>query len=172
MATAIRILKAELKERDITMEVGAVAEYYLDEVLMQRVLNDEPFLTFGKNYLLFETNFIIEPFNMKEFIFRAMTKGYVPVLAHPERYLYLQANFDKVQDLHDRGVLFQINTSSITGYYSKQAQTLAHRLIDLGWVSLLGSDCHSIAHMQVLQDARVHKYYKKALALPLLNNSL
>jgi protein-tyrosine phosphatase len=169
---ALDQLRVHLQEKGISIEVEAIAEYYLDEVIMQRMLNDESFLTFNKKHLLFETNFISEPFNLKEFIFRAMTKGYTPVLAHPERYLYLQADFSKVQDLYDRGVLFQVNINSITGYYSKQAQALAHRLIDKGWVHMLGSDCHSLQHIAVMQDARVHKYYKKALALPLLNNSL
>jgi protein-tyrosine phosphatase len=122
--------------------------------------------------LLFETNFLNEPFNMKEFIFLATTKGYKPVLAHPERYLYLQNNLDKAKDLLDRGVLFQINISSITGFYSKIVQTTANKLIDRGWVHLLGSDCHHLQHARLVEEAQGLKYFQKALSLPLLNNSL
>ena len=82
------------------------------------VTGKEPMLTFGKNYLLFETNFLTEPFNLKDFIFKATTNGYKPVLAHPERYIYLQNDLKKLEDLLQRGVLFQVNISSITGYYS------------------------------------------------------
>lgn len=165
-------LKTFLESREIDMEVQAAAEYYLDEQVFRMVENNEKMLTFGKNFLLFETNFLNEPFNMKEFIFMATTKGYRPVLAHPERYLYLQNNVDKAQDLLDRGVLFQMNISSITGFYSKIVQTTAHKLIDRGWVHLLGSDCHHLQHVRLVEEAQQLKYFQKALSLPLLNNSL
>jgi protein-tyrosine phosphatase len=102
-------LRTYLKNQDIDIEIQAAAEYYLDEQVFRMIEDNQKMLTFGKNLLLFETNFLNEPFNMKEFIFLATTKGYKPVLAHPERYLYLQNNLDKAQDLLDRGVLFQIN---------------------------------------------------------------
>jgi protein-tyrosine phosphatase len=165
-------LNTFLKENQIDVTVEAAAEYYLDEHLMSMLKNQEPLLTFGKKYLLFETNFLNEPFNLKDFIFLATTQGYKPVLAHPERYMYLQTAMDKSEDLINRGVLFQINISSITGYYSRVVQTAAHKLIDKGWVHFLGSDCHHDKHIEQVEIARKMKYFQKALTLPLLNNSL
>jgi protein-tyrosine phosphatase len=165
-------LRIYLKNQEIDMEIDAAAEYYLDEQVFRMVETNQKVLTFGKNLLLFETNFLNEPINLKEFIFMATTRGYKPVLAHPERYLYLQDNLDKAQDLLDRGVLFQINISSITGFYSKIVQTTAHKLIDRGWVHLLGSDCHHLQHVRLVEEAQQLKYFQKALSLPLLNNSL
>jgi len=165
-------LRKFLESREIDIEIDAAAEYYLDEHVFKMVDENQKMLTFGKNFLLFETNFLNEPFNMKEFIFLATTKGYRPVLAHPERYLYLQNNLEKAQDLLDRGVLFQINISSITGFYSKIVQTTAQKLIDRGWVHLLGSDCHHLQHVRLVEEAQQLKYFQKALALPLLNNTL
>ena len=165
-------LQTYLKNQDIDVEIQAAAEYYLDEQVFKMVENDQKMLTFGNKYLLFETNFLNEPFNMKEFIFLATTKGYKPVLAHPERYLYLQENVDKARDLLDRGVLFQINIGSISGSNGKPAQTTALKLIDRGWIHLLGSDCHHLQHARIVEETRQLKYYQKALALPLLNNSL
>ena len=133
---------------------------------------DEPLLTFGDNLLLFETNFLSEPLNLKEFIFLATTKGYQPVLAHPERYIYMHNNLEKAQDILDRGVLFQLNISSITGYYSKAAQQMATKLIDKEMVHLLGSDCHHLQHAQLVAEAQQLRTFKKALSLPLLNNTL
>jgi protein-tyrosine phosphatase len=161
-----------LKENDVDITVEAAAEYYLDESLMRMLNNGEPLLTFGKKYLLFETNFLSEPFNLKEFIFLASSAGYKPVLAHPERYMYLQSSMDKAEDLITRGVLFQVNISSLTGYYSKVVQTAANKLIDKGWVHFLGSDCHHMKHLEQAEAARRIKYFQKALTLPLLNNSL
>jgi len=165
-------LKTYLKSQEIDVEIEAAAEYYLDEHVFKMIENDQQMLTFGKKLLLFETNFLNEPFNMKEFIFLATTKGYKPVLAHPERYLYLQNNLDKAKDLLDRGVLFQVNISSITGFYSKIVQTTANKLIDRGWIHLLGSDCHHLQHARLVEEAQQLKYFQKAISLPLLNNSL
>ncbi len=165
-------LKLYLKENNISIQLEAAAEYYLDETLIEKLNNDEPLLTFGKNYLLFETNFLTEPLNLKEFIFLAITKGYQPILAHPERYIYLHNNFEGAQDILDRGVLFQLNISSITGYYSKGAQQMALKLIDKGMIHFLGSDCHHLQHVHLVRDAQNLKYFKKALRLPLLNNTL
>lgn len=170
--TRLAKLRTYLKNQEIDVEIEAAAEYYLDEQVFKMIEDNQKMLTFGKKLLLFETNFLNEPFNLKEFIFLATTKGYKPVLAHPERYLYLQNNLDKARDLLDRGVLFQVNISSITGYYSKIVQTTANKLIDRGWVHLLGSDCHHLQHVRLLEEAQQLKYFQKALSLPLLNNSL
>ena len=161
-----------LSRKSIPIEIQPSAEYYLDEELIRKIETDSPLLTFGKNYLLFETNFMNEPLNLKEFIFLATTKGYRLVLAHPERYLFIQSNFSKAEDLLNRGLLFQLNVSSISGYYSKAAQSIAQKLIDKGWVHLLGSDCHNQQHIQLLEETRNTKYFQKAISLPLLNNSL
>ena len=165
-------LKYHLVDKGIQMEIEAAAEYYLDEYFVKAIESNQHVLTFGKKYLLFETNFITEPLNLKEFIFLATTKGYKLVLAHPERYLYLQDNVKAQQDLLDRGVLFQINISSITGYYSKQVQRAANKLIDRGWVHFMGSDCHHAQHVKLVEEAKQFRHYQKALLLPLLNNSL
>ncbi|HEY0770976.1 MAG TPA: CpsB/CapC family capsule biosynthesis tyrosine phosphatase, partial [Sphingobacteriaceae bacterium] len=118
-------LNSFLESKHVNFTVEAAAEYYLDDTMMQRLSLNEPLLTFGKKFLLFETNFLNEPFFLKEFIFSATTKGYRLILAHPERYIYLHDNYSKVQDLLDRGVLFQVNLISLTGYYSKPARKLA-----------------------------------------------
>lgn len=165
-------LKKYLLENDITIPVSAAAEYYLDESLFRMIETNQPLLTFGEKYLLFETNFITEPFNLKEFIFLATTKGYKLILAHPERYLYLQNNLEKVQDLLDRGVLLQMNISSLTGYYSKPVQRMAYKLIDRKMIHWMGSDCHHLQHTELLRQAASSKYFRKALTLPLLNNAL
>lgn len=165
-------LQDYLRSKEIHMPVSAAAEYYLDESLVRMVETGQPLLTFGEKYLLFETNFITEPFNLKEFIFLATTRGYKLILAHPERYHYLQNNLEKVQDLLDRGVLMQMNISSLTGYYSRPVQQMAFRLIDHGMIHWLASDCHHLQHTLLMEKARGLRYFRKALTLPLLNNSL
>jgi tyrosine-protein phosphatase YwqE len=172
----IRSKLAELREyltaKNIHIQIEAAAEYYLDEAFIKSIESGQEILTFGKRFLLFETNFMTEPLHLKEFIFMATTKGYQLVLAHPERYIFLQNNLAKAEDLINRGVYFQLNTSSLTGYYSREAQRTAYKLINKGWVHFVGSDCHSLQHIHLLEEAQTSRYYQKALTLPLLNNNL
>lgn len=165
-------LQSYLKSKNLAISVSAIAEYSLDEWLMQRVEEQMEFLTFLNNHLLFETNFFSEPLVLNDFIFKISTRGYRPVLAHPERYMYLFQNKARINDLLERGVLFQLNTISLAGAYGPEAEKLAKYLIDLRAVHMLGSDCHSIHHVQMLAQAQKTKYYAKATSLPLLNYSL
>ncbi len=165
-------LRAHLKTVNVNVEIEAAAEYYLDDYVFKLIEEDKEVLTFGKKYLLFETNFLTEPLNMKEFIFMASVKGFKIILAHPERYQYIYQNINKANDLIDRGVLFQINMNSIAGHYGKEVEATAKKLIDRGWVHFLGSDCHHIQHAKLINEVRTKKYFHKALSLPLLNNTL
>jgi protein-tyrosine phosphatase len=170
IAMKLMELKQLLSEKNINIEVQAAAEYYLDETIYSKVINKEVLLTFGQRYLLFETNFLSEPFQLKDFIFQASTQGYRLVLAHPERYGYM--TMSKAEDLRNRGVLFQLNTLSITGFYTRSIQKLAYQFIDKGWVDFLGSDCHNQLQADALRKATNNRYVQKAFSLPLLNNTL
>jgi protein-tyrosine phosphatase len=157
-----------LAENRVDIKIQAAAEYYLDPWLINEVNENKPLLTFGDNYLLFEMNYMTEPYQLKDFIFKTVTQGYKPVLAHPERYQFM--TLEKAEDLHHRGVLLQLNILSFIDYYSKPVRQLANQLVDHGWVNFLGSDCHHLRHATFLEQAIKNKYFKKALTLPLLNN--
>lgn len=163
-------LNKVLQDHQIPVTVEAAAEYYLDEDLISRINEQKKLLTFGANYLLFETNFFSEPYQLNDFIFNAITQGYKPVLAHPERYQYM--SMEKAEELRDRGVLLQLNIPSIVGYYGKSVERMAVKLIDAHWVDFLGSDCHNLLQFKALEDALKNRNFKKALDFPLLNNSL
>lgn len=167
---ALNQLSVILLEKGIDIKVEAAAEYYLDEELIKKLNNQETLLTMGDNYLLFETNFFTEPYQLNEFIFTAITRGYKLILAHPERYQYM--SLEKAEELRDRGVHLQLNIPSLVGAYGKPVMKMAEKLVDKGWVDFVGSDCHNIIHIETLAEAYQNKYFIKALELPLLNNSL
>lgn len=168
----LALVKNHLTKQRIEIQISAIAEYNLDEWLMQQVEEKREFLTFSQNHLLFETNFFSEPLVLNDFIFKITTLGYKPVMAHPERYMYLINNKARIEDLASRGVLFQLNTMSLAGLYGAEVERLAKFLIDQKFVSMIGSDCHNMQHAEILQRAQRTKYYSKVLSLPLLNYSL
>jgi len=165
-------LRSYLKEKGIDVQLETIAEYNLDEWLMHRIQEQLPLLTFHNKHLLFETNFFAEPLVLNDFIFKISSQGYTPVLAHPERYMYLLNNVSRIEDLIARGVLFQINTTSLAGLYGPVVEKLAKFLIDQKFVHIVGSDCHSLFQAEMLQKALKTKHYHKALSLPLVNYSL
>ena len=166
-------LKEKVIENNLEIEVNVAAEYFLDEVLIDRIETDTGrLLTFGSNYLLFETSFFNHPFYLNDFIFKAKSLGFQPVLAHPERYAYIQENYALAEEIVQRGALLQLNTISLSGFYSKPVKKLAERLINDGVIHFLGSDCHNIHQFHALKEAITGKFYQKALDLPLKNYNL
>lgn len=159
-----------VKARYPDLRFEAAAEYYLDDTVITLAAERKPLLTFGDKYLLFETNMISEPLQLKEFIFSVTLQGYKPVLAHPERYQYM--TLEKAEDLRNRGVRLQLNLLSLIGHYGPPVQRLAEKLIARGWVDLLGTDCHNPDHARLLRAVMRTTAYRKALDLPLLNHAL
>ena len=86
---SLEILKAELKKQDIEgITVEAAAEHYFDESFEGRI-DDRKLMTMGNNYVLFEFSFISKPHNVVPVIQKLRELGYKPILAHPERYPYM-----------------------------------------------------------------------------------
>ena len=171
ISIAFQELIKALEREKINIQLEFAAEYYLDEGFIQK-LETKEILTFGDNYLLFETSYMNKPGNLREVIFEMLTSGYKPILAHPERYTYMFDDFSKYEELYNTGVLFQINMNSLTGYYSKASKKIAEKLIDNNMVDFLGSDCHKPRHVPIMKQAMLTKYYAKALASGLKNKSL
>lgn len=172
ISEALSLLKNKLAQENIEIEIEAAAEYYLDEWFIEKLNKGEKLLTFGEKYVLFETSFMNEPAQLHQAIFLMRTSGYIPVLAHPERYLYLYHDFEAFKKIYDMDVLFQINLNSLAGYYSKAAKQFAEKLIDHNMVDFVGTDCHGDRHLDVLKQVKVSSYYKKLIGSKILNNSL
>lgn len=145
-------LREELSRQKIDMQIEAAAEYYLDFDFSD-LIQKEKLLTFGKNYLLFEVSYLNEPDNIDAIIFELQTSGYNVILAHPERYPFWYNNFKRFETLKDKDVLFQLNINSLAGHYSPGAKKTAEKLIDLGMVEFIGTDCHHANHLKFLEEA-------------------
>ncbi|MCP4520919.1 MAG: capsular biosynthesis protein [Cytophagales bacterium] len=168
----LQILRKEVIDRKLDITLDCASEYYLDEGFVDKFENGTELLTFGDNYILIETSYMNRPHNFNDIIFRLKSSGYKPILAHPERYTYLYQGFELFEEMYDRGVLFQINLNSLTGYYSGIAKKYTEKLIDKKMVDFIGTDCHAEKHLRTLQKAMNTKYYKKLQDLNLLNDSL
>ena len=157
---ALKILKTELEKQNIEIEVEAAAEHYFDETFENRV-NNHKLMTMGDNYALFEFSFISQPPNVIEVIQRMKDLGYKPILAHPERYPYL--DIEQLRNLRDWGCTLQVNTISLTGYYGKDAKKMAESLVDNELVDFISSDMHHLRHAQAFKSALRLPYVERLL---------
>jgi protein-tyrosine phosphatase len=157
---ALAILKEELQNQKIDIVVEAAAEHYFDESFEGRIDRNE-LMIIGENYVLFEFSFINQPPNTIPVVQKLKDLGYKPILAHPERYPYME--FDQFKSLHDWGVSLQLNTISLTGYYGKEAKKLAESLIDAQLIDFISSDMHHLRHAEALKNALRMPYVEKLL---------
>lgn len=166
-------VRQAIKDNGINLEFDAVAEYYLDETMIEKIDNRD-LLTFGKNYVLVELSYLNKPNNTGDIFYRLQVAGYKIVLAHPERYPYYhENNFETYKSLKDRNLLFQINIMSLMGKYGKDAQSVAQRMIDKGMVDMIGLDLHGIRQLDTIRECLKLKYLARALdSGRLLNNTL
>jgi tyrosine-protein phosphatase YwqE len=159
--TALR-QAADLEAEPHTVQIEIGAEYMVDEVLLDRFVNEPPLLMAGK-YILIEFPLYQAPRNYKEVIFELSLKGYQPIIAHPERYLYAYRNMEFFQDLVQRGCLLQLNINSVLGGYGKMVNKLARQLIKLKVYDLLGSDIHNARQAHSLIETSVREELTKQL---------
>lgn len=155
----LELLKAAVKQEGIEVEINAAAEYFLDDHVAGLLKNNEPLLTISGKMVLAEFSLAYPSHSLKDILFEMQMQGYQPVIAHPERYLYLEGNKDFYEELKDIGCYFQLNLLSLTGYYGKSAQELAQFLLKKNYYDLVGTDLHGFRHLEALQNP--------ALAAPL-----
>lgn len=168
IGNALAVLKEELKKENIDIEVEAAAEHYFDELFEKRI-EEDTLMIMGSNYVLFELSFISRPQNLVHIIQKMLDKGYRPILAHPERYTYM--NLEQLRSLREMGCLMQLNTISLTGYYGAHIKKSAESYVDAQIVDFISSDMHHPRHAEALENALSTDYLEKILkhSYPLMN---
>lgn len=155
----LSIVKKQLIKENIDITLEASAEYYLD-IEFLKLIDDDELLPFMGNYILFETPCTTKLIILDVAIENIIRKGYVPVLAHPERYHYLYSdNLERYKELKRMGVLFQVNLKSLQSH-SKSTKKIALKLIEAGLVDFVGSDAHRMRDVTILENVLKSKAYR------------
>jgi tyrosine-protein phosphatase YwqE len=131
------------------------AEYMIDTVFYKR-LSEKDLLPHGelKNQILVETSYFNPPLNLNATLKEIHSIGYYPLLAHPERYVYMtEKDYTK---LKSEGIKFQLNLLSLEGMYGKMAQKKAEWLLSKNYYDQVGSDIHSIKQIRALKNLLKH----------------
>lgn len=138
----IRAICDKLQKQNIDTKIYLGNEIYLSKYIVKLIEEEKATTIQGTKYILFEMPLTIEPFNLYDVIYEMMQYKYKPILAHPERYAFVQQKPELIYELIQKGVLMQANYASIIGYYGKSAQILIKKFLQNNMIHFLGSDVH------------------------------
>ena len=185
-------LQAELDKAGIKLKLMPGNEIYIDPKMVDYLAKGKASCLGGElssrkkhQHVLFELPFYAEVSYLRDIIFELKAKGLVPVLAHPERYLFIQKKKEAIFEIVKLGVKLQSNYGSIVGQYGGKAKKIMKFLLKNRLVSYLGTDIHRAEGSLFLKFEKAEKKiikiigeteYRKIiehgdeLAKPFLNN--
>ena len=138
----IDALNQKLQEQNININLCLGNEIYITDNII-KLLEEEKAATINNtSYVLFEMPLNAKPLNLYDVVFEMLRCKLVPVLAHPERYSFVQKDPELIYDLIEKGVLMQSNFGSFIGLYGSKAQSIAKDLLLKDMVHFLGTDVH------------------------------
>jgi tyrosine-protein phosphatase YwqE len=133
------------------LKLNLAAEYMIDTVFEDR-LERRDLLEHGPETVLVETSAIAPPMNLWNVLDQILKAGYRPLIAHPERYRYMDQS--DYRELHNMGCFLQLNLPSIVGFYGESVRQRAQYLLDKGWYRMVGSDCHRFRAIEAQYTAK------------------
>ena len=133
------------------LKLHLAAEYMIDTLFEER-LSRKDLLEHGSEVVLVETSAIAPPINLWSVLEQTFKAGYRPLIAHPERYRYMDQG--DYRELHNMGCFLQLNLPSIVGFYGESVRQRALYLLDKGWYRMVGSDCHRFRAIQAQYAAK------------------
>jgi protein-tyrosine phosphatase len=136
----------ELEKNNIRVPFRAASEYLMDDQFVKLFQAGE-LLTLKDNYVLVEMSYMNAPMQLYNILFDLQVAGYIPVLAHPERYTFYHNNFEEYEKLKRVGCLFQLNLLAVVGYYGASIAKVAEQLLQKGMYDFVGSDVHHSNHI-------------------------
>jgi len=159
----LELVRNAVKEKGWNVEINAAAEYFLDDYVEELIKTNTPLLTISGKMVLVEFSMAYPSRGLKDILFEMQMQNYQPVIAHPERYIYLDQNKAFYDELKDIGCMFQLNLLSLSGYYGKSVQELALYLVKKGHYDLVGTDLHNFRHLEGLQNPAAGATFMKLI---------
>ena len=138
----VHALSGALKKENINVNLYLGNEVYFSENIL-KLLNENKITNINNSrYMLFEFSMNVKPINVYDVIYEMLENKIIPILAHPERYRFVQQDPSFIYELIDTGVLMQSNYASIIGWYGQKAEILMQKFLESNMISFLGSDVH------------------------------
>lgn len=167
-------LRDELLNEGIDLNIGMGMEIYCTRDV-PRLLKEKKLITLNNSrYVLVEFDFRTDAARMQGMLYPILDGGYVPVIAHPERYFDLQNKPEIIEDWMSSGIEIQLNKGSIFGNFGRSERGFAHTLLENDLVTCIASDAHGVesrtTYMAEIYDFIATEYSEKKAELLLSEN--
>ncbi|MEJ2053558.1 MAG: hypothetical protein P8X42_06525 [Calditrichaceae bacterium] len=138
-------LNEAVQKRELPVHLYLAAELIYNDQIYKWIKQDWVSLSRDGTYFLFELPLFDLPNGVGEFIFQTKLKGIQPILAHPERYIYLHGQMDKLIRWRQQGCLMQMNAGSLTGQFGGEVLSFSKKLLEADFYSFVASDAHDLS---------------------------
>ncbi|HSC52370.1 MAG TPA: CpsB/CapC family capsule biosynthesis tyrosine phosphatase [Phnomibacter sp.] len=171
IGAAFQVLQSAVVADNIPVKLGYSAEYMVDYDV-EDIIKTGKLVALPGNRILIEMSYAVDSPNIKEVIFQLQTKGYSPILAHPERYPYYYNRFSVYESFLDAGADLQLNILSLTGYYGSETKRIAEKILQADFYNWIGTDLHHFRHLAAIQNlAGTSKIVKQLERIKNLKNN-
>lgn len=140
---ALEALKEELLKNNLDLEVYLGNEVYISMDILKDIEEERISTLNGSRYVLIEFPMREIPIYAENVIYELLIKGYIPIIAHPERYLKIQEDPNVLFEFLKKGALAQLNLLSLEGFYGKKVKETARILLEHRMVQFVGTDAHT-----------------------------
>ena len=135
-------LKEKIQEQGLGIQIHLGNEIYVVPDISEKIAESKVFTLGNSKHVLVETHLTTNILYLEHEIDRMIENGYVPILAHPERYESVKSNIKSLDKFINKGVLLQSNYGSIAGYHGSMAEKVVKKLLKSQAISFLASDNH------------------------------
>lgn len=138
----VQAISENLENKGIQTNLYLANEIYISDNMMDLLKTQKASTINNSCYVLFEMPLNAEPLNLYDVIYSLQENKLIPILAHPERYSYVQKEPELVYDLIEKGCLMQANYGSVIGQYGEKAEYIVKKFLESNMIHFLGSDVH------------------------------
>lgn len=136
-------IAAEIRKRNLPIEIYKGQEIFLAGDFLERIKNNELISLNGTKYMLVELHPFEKEFSAYKKLAALKSEGYVPIVAHPERYAFIIENKDAIGNIKELGCLIQVNKGSLKGRFGEAVKRTSHRVLADRLADFVASDAHS-----------------------------
>ncbi|NOX36383.1 MAG: hypothetical protein GXO78_02510 [Calditrichaeota bacterium] len=137
-------LQDRLEQENLPVQVFSGAEIFFHHYINETVKRSRVGTLAGLGkYVLLEFPLFLMPSGVPDALFKLKMDGFIPIIAHPERYSSVMENPEKVLEYLKYGALLQVNAGSLVGDFGRRVQRVAMWMMENRLVHFLGSDAHN-----------------------------
>ena len=142
ISNEIKKLQSEIDKNNIKIKLHIGAEVFYLPNLVE--IKNDPLITFnGSNYMLIEFLTYNLPDSHEDQFYKLRLSGITPIIAHPERYKFVQEDIDIILRWMEMGCLIMVDAGSLLKHFGDDCFLTAQSIIRNRWCHILGSDSHN-----------------------------